>query len=100
MPAPKKNTKTHRVSVQRRNLICLPKEVRELLKINEGDVLDVRIEGNKIVMEPYKLIPSSQAYFWTDATQKDMLEARKDVESGRVREFSNIDEFLKGLDND
>lgn len=100
MPAQKKTIKTHRVLVQKRNLISLPKEIRELLKITEGDVLDIRIENNKIVMEPYKLVPFSQAYFWTEATQKDMLEAKKDVESGRIRDFSSIDEFLKGLDND
>ena len=100
MPTPKKQSKTHKVSVQRRNLISLPKEIRERLKINEGDMLDVRIEGNKIVMEPFKLIPSSQAYFWADKTQKDMLEAKEDVKSDRVREFSNVDEFLKGLEHD
>ncbi len=100
MSTNKKNLKTHKVSVQRRNLISLPKEIRERLKIGEGDMLDVRIEGNKIIMEPYKLIPSSQAYFWSEKTQKDMLEAQKDVDSGKVREFSNINEFLKGLDND
>ncbi|WP_418792348.1 AbrB/MazE/SpoVT family DNA-binding domain-containing protein [Phosphitispora sp. TUW77] len=100
MPTPKKVLKSHRVSVQRRNLISLPKEIRDKLKIAEGDVLEVRVEGNKIIMEPYKLIPSSQAYFWTDKTQKDMIEAKKDLDSGRIREFSNVDEFLKGLDND
>ncbi|MBU7007988.1 AbrB/MazE/SpoVT family DNA-binding domain-containing protein [Phosphitispora fastidiosa] len=100
MPAPKRNIKTHKVSVQKRNLISIPREIRERLKISEGDVLDVKIEGNKIVMEPYKLIPSSQAYFWTEATQKDMLEAKEDVKAGRVRKFENADEFVKGLDND
>jgi len=100
MSAPDKHVKTYRVSVQRRNLISLPREIRENLKINEGDVLDVRVESNKIVMEPYKLIPSSQAYFWTEAAQKDMMEAKNDVESGMVREFSNVDKFLKGLADD
>lgn len=100
MPAPKKNIKTHKVSVQKRNLVSIPREIRERLKISEGDVLDVKIEGNKIVMEPYKLIPSSQAYFWTEATQKDMLEAKEDVKAGRVRKFENADEFVKGLDNE
>lgn len=70
------------------------------MNISEGDILDVRIEGNKIIMEPFKLIPSSQAYFWSKKTQKDMQEAQQDVESGRFREFSNIDEFLKGLNDD
>ncbi len=100
MPIPKNIAKSHKVSVQRRNLISLPKEVREKLNISEGDVLDIRIEGNKIVMEPYKLIPSSQTYFWTEKTQKDMLEAKRDKEAGKIREFKNIDEFMEGLNND
>lgn len=95
-----KKLKSHRVLVQKRNLISLPKDIRQKLNIGEGDMLDVRIEGNKIVMEPYRLIPSSQAYFWAEKTQKDMLEANRDVEFGRVREFTNLDEFLEGLDDD
>lgn len=100
MPTVKKNIKSHKVSVQKRNLISLPKEIREKLNISEGDMLDVHIEGNKIVLEPYKLIPTSQAYFWSEKTQKDMLEAKEDIKAGRVREFTNVNEFLKGLDND
>ncbi|AEE90244.1 hypothetical protein [Tepidanaerobacter acetatoxydans] len=68
--------------------------------ISEGDVLDMRLTDNKIIIEPYKLIPSSQAYFWSKETQEDMLEAREYVKAGRMREFSNIDEFLKGLQDD
>lgn len=95
-----KSKSSYKVSVQRRNLITLPKEIREKLNIAEGDVLDIHIDDNKIVIEPYKLIPSSQAYFWTKKTQHDLLEAKEDVKAGRVREFSSVDEFLKGLDND
>lgn len=100
MPTVKKTVKSHKISVQKRNLISLPKEIREKLNISEGDMLDIRIEGNKVVLEPYKLIPSSQAYFWSDKTQKDMLDAKEDIKAGRVREFTNVNEFLKGLDND
>lgn len=88
---------SHRVFVQRRNLISLPKDIRESLNINEGDVLDIRLVDNKIVIEPMKLIPSNQAYFWADKTQKAMIEAAKDVDSGNVREFKNTKEFLDGL---
>lgn len=92
--------KSYKVSVQRRNLITLPKEVRKKLKISEGDMLDVRISKNKIIMEPYKLVPSSQAYFWSKKTQEDILEAGEDVKTGRIREVSNIEEFLEGLEDD
>ncbi|MDD2574314.1 MAG: AbrB/MazE/SpoVT family DNA-binding domain-containing protein [Bacillota bacterium] len=92
--------KSYKVSVKRRNLITLPKEVRKELKISEGDMLDVRISENKIIMEPYKLVPSSQAYFWNKKTQEDILEAREDVKAGRVREVSSINEFLEGMEDD
>jgi len=92
--------KSYKVAVQRRNLITLPKEIRDKLNITEGDMLDIRMENNKIIIEPYKLVPSSQAYFWSNKTQEDMLEAQQDVNSGRVREFSNTNEFLKGLESD
>jgi AbrB family looped-hinge helix DNA binding protein len=100
MPSTSDLSKSHRVSVQRRNLISIPKEIRDQLNITEGDVLDVRLDNNKIVIEPFKLIPSSQAYFWSKQNQKHMVEAKKDVQSGNIREFSNINEFLEGLDND
>ena len=87
---------SQKVFVQRRNLISLPREIRDILDINEGDVLDIRLEDNKIVIEPMKLVPSSQAYFWTEKTQNDMLEAKKDIESGNVREFKSVKEFLDG----
>lgn len=83
--------KSYKVFVQRRNLITLPSEIRKKLNISEGDILDVRLDGNRIVIEPYKLGLSSQAYFWSNKVQKDMLEAQEDVNTGRVREFSNID---------
>ncbi len=95
-----KQENSYKVSVQQRNLISLPKEIREKLKINIGDILDIRIEGNKIIIEPYKLVPSSQAYFWSEGTQKDLLEAQHDVENGRVREFNDVNDFLEGLKND
>lgn len=87
-----------RIFVQKRNLISLPRDIREKLNISEGDVLDIRIDDNKIIIEPMKLVPSGQAYFWTDKAQNDMLEAKNDVESGNVREFSTIREFLDGIE--
>lgn len=91
-------TFSHKVFVQRRNLISIPREIRESLFIREGDVLDIRLDDNKIIIEPMKLVPSSQAYFWCDKTQNDLLEAKKDVESGNTREFKTVKEFLDGIE--
>jgi len=88
---------SHKIFVQKRNLISLPRDIREKLNIKEGDVLDVRMDENKIIIEPMKLIPSSQAYFWSETAQNDLLEAKNDVDSGKVREFNTISEFLEGI---
>jgi len=88
---------SHKIFVQKRNLISLPRDIREQLNINEGDVLDIRMDNNQIIIEPMKLVPSSQAYFWSEATQNDMLEAKNDVDSGNIREFNTISEFLNGI---
>jgi AbrB family looped-hinge helix DNA binding protein len=88
---------SHKIFVQKRNLISLPREIREQLNINEGDVLDVRMDNNKIIIEPMKLVPSSQTYFWSETIQNDMLDAKKEVNSGNTREFHSINEFLDGI---
>ena len=94
----KTQTSSHKIFVQKRNLINIPRDIREILNINEGDILDVSLVDNKIIIEPMKLIPSSQAYFWSDKTQRDMIEANNDVKSGNIREFNNFEEFLKNLE--
>jgi AbrB family looped-hinge helix DNA binding protein len=91
-------TFSHRIFVQKRNLISIPREIRDSLNINEGDVLDISLVDNKIIIEPMKLVPSSQAYFWADRTQRDLLDAKEDVESGNTREFKTVKEFLDGIE--
>jgi len=81
-------------------LISIPKDIRQQFHISEGDILEIKVDGDRIVIEPCKLVPSSQAYFWMDKTQTDMKEAKADVESGQVREFTTTKEFLEGLGHD
>jgi len=92
--------KSYTIPLQKRNLITLPKEVREKLEIYEGDMLDLRVEDNKIIIEPYRLVPASQAYFWSKETQANMLEAQEDLNSGRVRKFNSIQDFAEGIEDD
>lgn len=92
------HTFSHKIFVQKRNLISIPRDIRDSLNINEGDVLDIRLVDNKIIIEPMKLVPSSQAYFWADRTQRDLLDAKEDVESGNTREFKTVKEFLNGIE--
>jgi len=48
--------------------------------------LNVWLENDKVVIEPYRLVPSSQAYFWSNKNQEAMLDAKEDVIAGHVRD--------------
>ena len=58
---------TLKVRVGRKGYVIIPKAVRELLGIREGDTLIVRAEEGRIVLEP--------------ETRVDVLELRKKLES-------------------
>jgi AbrB family looped-hinge helix DNA binding protein len=44
------------VKVLRGGQITMPKELREVLEIKEGDILEVQLEKNKVVLKPKVLV--------------------------------------------
>jgi AbrB family looped-hinge helix DNA binding protein len=40
----------------------MPKEFREVLEIKEGDILEVQMEKNKVVLKPKVLVDKNQAW--------------------------------------
>jgi AbrB family looped-hinge helix DNA binding protein len=49
------------VKVLRGGQITMPKELREVLEIKEGDILEVEMEKNKVVLKPKVLVDKDQA---------------------------------------
>ncbi len=45
------------IRVGKRFTIALPKEIRTKLNIKEGDLLSVKVEGSKIILEPKRSDP-------------------------------------------
>lgn len=88
------------VQIKKRHVITLGQEVRKELNLNEGDVLGISIEDGKIVLEPKKLIPSDQQWFWTEEWQTGEREAQADIDAGRVKTANSIKELMEDLNND
>ena len=79
--------------------VTLPREIRKLLSINEGDDLIFQVDENgKIIVERAITIPADQAWFWTERWQQLEREAQADIDSGRVRRFPNVDEAISSLE--
>lgn len=85
--------------VRARGQVTLPVELRRELGIDEGDNLIVRTEGGRIIIEQAQVVPADrvisedQAWFWTQRWQQMERTVQADIDSGRVRRFSNADEL-------
>jgi AbrB family looped-hinge helix DNA binding protein len=43
------------IKVHKRGIIVIPKRIREMLSIDEGTLLELRVENGKILLEPLDL---------------------------------------------
>lgn len=84
--------------VTRNGQVTLPAAIRREANIEEGDILTVHLEADRIVLIPKKLIDKSQAYFWTDDWQEGEREAERDLADGRVEAHETVDELIAGLE--
>jgi len=98
-----RNLSTNRTTVSLTKIgpkhqMTIPKEIFERLKLRVGEYLDVRIQGEAISMEPRKLVPKGQAWFYTPEWQRKEEEADGAISRGEVSSpFSSAEELLKHL---
>ncbi len=69
------------VKVLRGGQITMPKELREVLEIKEGDILEVQMEKNKVVLKPKVLVDKDQAW-----EKLDKIMAKVGKRHGRISE--------------
>lgn len=84
--------------VTRHGQITLPAAIRRAVNVDEGDYVEVRVEGDAIVLTPKKLIDKSQAYFWTAEWQAAEREASADIAAGRVHGFEDVEDLIASLE--
>lgn len=63
-------TQQHHSTLRGRNQITLPPAVRDALRVDQGDEILFHTESDGTVrLVAARLIPASQAWFWTDEWQ-------------------------------
>ncbi|SPF51116.1 conserved hypothetical protein [Candidatus Desulfosporosinus infrequens] len=88
------------VQMKRRSSITIGKEVRKALNLaDEGDVFEMIVEDGRIILEPKKLVPADQAWYWSEEWQAGEREAREDIASGRVIRARSVEELMEKLNS-
>jgi AbrB family looped-hinge helix DNA binding protein len=84
--------------VTRNGQITLPAAIRNLLGIEEGDLIEIQIIDEKAVLSPKRLIDKGQAYFWTQKWQEGEKAASLDIKNNRVKVVDSVEDLMKKLD--
>ena len=83
--------------VTRNGQVTLPAQMRRAVNIEEGDYIEVSVQGDSLILTPKKLIDKSQAYYWTEEWQAMERKADEDKAAGRVESFDSVEDLIADL---
>ncbi len=78
------------VKLQQRGLLTLPKKLRDDLALQEGQILTVKQEGGRIILEPQTSVVDTEL---AAALKQGLI----DIKEGNFIEFGSTAEFQKKL---
>jgi AbrB family looped-hinge helix DNA binding protein len=83
------------VKILRHGQITLPKEIRKILGVGEGDLLEVGLENARVVLRPKVLVDKETVL--SEAGKVKIKEALEALEKKEVKEFDNVGALIKEL---
>ena len=86
--------------IARNGHLTIPKKIRKILNIEDGDIVRFSVEDNKIVIAPGVIVDKDQAYFFGERCQKEIRESEKEFKEGKFSSFTFIKDLKKAVDSD
>lgn len=87
-----------RAVVRKKGQITLPQEIREALRIDEGDDVAFTVtEEGTVVLTGLKSIPADQTWFWNEEWQSGEREASRQAAKGEGTVYDSAGDFLDSL---
>jgi AbrB family looped-hinge helix DNA binding protein len=85
--------------LRKKGQITIPSQVREILRVGEGDDLVFYVnESGQVMVERLQTISPDQAWFWTERWQKMEREAQSEIDAGRVHRYSDVEDAIQALE--
>lgn len=84
--------------IRKKGSLTIPADIRKAARLDEGDVVEVEMTAEGILLRPKKLIDATQAWFWIPAWQAREREVDRHIERGEVIEAGDPEEFFEQLD--
>ena len=88
------------VRLGKRSVLTLGAEVTRELRLTDGDLFELCIQDGKIILEPKKIIPADQEWFWTEEWQAGERETQAEIDAGLTKRANSASELMKELMKD
>jgi AbrB family looped-hinge helix DNA binding protein len=85
------------VKILRHGQITLPREIRKILGVEEGDLLELGLENSRVFLQP-KVLVDKQTIL-SEAGEIKIKEALEALKKKEVKEFDNVDDLINELNS-
>lgn len=85
------------VKMLRHGQITLPKEIRKILGVQEGDLLEVGLENARVFLQPKVLIDKQTVL--SEAGEIKIKEALQALKKKEIKDFDDVDDLIKELNS-
>ena len=85
------------VKILRHGQITLPKEIRKILGVEEGDLLEVGLEDARVFLQPKVLVDKQNVL--SEAGEIKINEALEALKKKEIKEFDNVDDLIQELNS-
>ena len=86
------------IKIGPKHQITIPSQFFRDLDLKPGDLMEAQLGKGEIHLIPQKLVPSDQAWFWTEEWQQREKEADEAIAGGELSEpFTTAGELIKHL---
>ncbi len=85
------------IKVIRNGQITLPKEFREALGIDEGQILEAELEESRIILKPVAFVERGPSL--SSKGKKKVAEALEAYKKGESKAFDNVNDLIKDLNS-
>ena len=86
-----------RSEVRSKGQITIPASIRKQARIEEGDLIELSVTPDGVLMRPLKTIDAGQAWFWTEEWQEGERQASDDIRSKRTTRYVSGKALLASL---
>ena len=84
--------------IARNGHFTIPKEIRKLLGIKDGDFVKLAIKNSRIVVTPLTLVNKDQKYFFSPECQKEIKEAEEAFKEGDFSTYKSVKDLKKDIE--